>query len=129
LIVVDTSAILSALVGRPHVGALRDRLGPEELHAPHLLDVEFLHGLRRLVAGKQLSLGRAEEAREDLDDLAIIRYPHSPLADRIWQLRDALSSYDAAFVALAEALGAPLITCDGRLARSAAHSAAIELFG
>jgi len=127
LIVVDTSAVLSAVVGRPHVVGLRERLGAEELHAPHLLDVEILHALRQLVAGKRLSPGRADEAREDLDDLAIVRYPHTPLADRIWQLRGALTAYDAAFVSLAERLGSPLITCDGRLARSSGHSAAIEL--
>ena len=128
MIVVDTSAVLSAIVGRPPVGGLRERLEQEELHAPHLLDVEFLHALRKVVSTKRLSLSRAEEARDDLDDLSIVRYPHVPFGDRIWELRAALSAYDAAFVALAEALGCHLVTCDGHLARSRTHSATIELF-
>jgi predicted nucleic acid-binding protein len=128
VIVVDTSALLAAVVGRPHSEFLRERILREELHAPHLLDIEFLHALRGLVARKELSLSRAEEAREDMYDFGILRYPHAPLADRVWELRDALSAYDAAFIALAEALGSPLITCDGRLARAKGHAARIELF-
>ena len=129
MIVVDTSAALSALLGRPGNRGLRDRMSRNELHAPHLLDVEFVHALRGLVTGKRLSLGRADEAREDFHDLAIIRYPHAPLADRVWELRGSLTAYDAVFVALAEALGSSLITCDGRLARASGHSAAIEVVG
>jgi predicted nucleic acid-binding protein len=128
VIVVDTSAVMSVVLGRPSSEFLRERVLHEELHAPHLLDIEFLHALRGMVARKSLSLARAEEARDDVDDLDIIRYPHVPLADRVWELRGALSAYDAAFVALAEALQSPLITCDGRLARAKGHSAQMELY-
>jgi predicted nucleic acid-binding protein len=128
VIVVDTSALLAVVVGRPQSELLRERILREELHAPHLLDIEFLHALRGLVARRDLSLSRAEEAREDMNDFGILRYPHVPLADRVWELRGALTAYDAAFVALAEALAAPLVTCDGRLARATRHSATIELF-
>lgn len=130
MIVVDTSAILAALIARPPDEDLRARLAADgDLHAPHLLDVEILHALRRLVASHALSLDRAEDARRDLADLVIVRYPHHPLADRIWDLRGSFSAYDAAFVALAEALGVPLITCDGRLARAAARVVEVERYG
>jgi predicted nucleic acid-binding protein len=63
-----------------------------------------------------------------LAELTIVRYPHHPLADRMWELRHNLTAYDAAFVVLSEALGVPLVTCDARLAAAIEHSAAIELF-
>lgn len=108
---------------------LVDRLtGDSDLHAPHLIDVEILHALRRLVAGSSLSEDRATDALRDFGDLLVIRYPHQPLAGRIWELRHNLTAYDAAFVGLAEALGAPLITCDSRLAGAPGHRARIELF-
>ncbi len=128
MIVVDTSAVLAALVGRPSNDALVTRLGAEELHAPHLIDVEILHALRRLVRTGDLPEARAEDARADFSDLAIIRYPHQPLSDRMWELRHSLTAYDAAFVALGEALGVPLVTCDHRLASTSGHEGAIELY-
>ena len=128
MVVVDTSALVAALVGRPAPAGLRERLGTVELHTPHLLDTELLSVLRRLVRAEELEVARAQAAREDLDDLSIIRYPHLPLGDRVWALRDTLTAYDATFVALAERLDAPLVTCDGRLARSGGHSAVIEYF-
>ncbi|MCA1845773.1 MAG: type II toxin-antitoxin system VapC family toxin [Actinomycetota bacterium] len=94
-----------------------------------LLDVGFIHALRRLVAMGDLSEDRAADVRAEFADLTIIRYPHGSLADRMWDLRLDLSAYDAAFVALAEALGVPLVSCDGRLARAAGSQAPIELFG
>lgn len=109
---------------------LVDRLaGDSDLHAPHLIDIEILHALRRLAAGSQLSEDRATDALRDFGELTFVRYPHQPLAGRIWELRHNLTAYDAAFVALAEALGASLITCDSRLAGAPGHSARIELFG
>jgi predicted nucleic acid-binding protein len=130
VIVVDTSAVIAALAGKLADSFLVDRLrGDGDLHAPHLLDIEVLHALRGLVSAKALSPGRAEEVRIDFADLAVVRYPHHPLADRIWELRNNLTAYDAAFVALAEALEVSLITCDGRLRRASGHSATVELYG
>jgi predicted nucleic acid-binding protein len=130
VIVADTSAIVDALIGRPGQPDLLRRLQQaSELHAPHLLDVEILHVLRRLLRTGALSPDRAADARHDFQDLAIVRYPHQPLSDRMWQLRDNVSAYDAAFLALAETLGVPLITCDARLAHASGHHAQVELFG
>jgi predicted nucleic acid-binding protein len=129
VLVVDTSAVVAALTGRPPSVELTGRLGAgQDLAAPHLLDVEFLHALRRLVLGGQLSGDRAADARSDFAALAVIRYGHTILADRIWELRGGLTAYDAAFVALAELLDAPLVTCDARLARAPGHHATVERY-
>jgi predicted nucleic acid-binding protein len=129
VIVVDTSAVVAALAGHPAVPGLAERLSAEgDLHAPYLLDLEFIQALRRLEAARELTTDRARDALTDLADLTITRYPHLPLADRVWSLRANLSAYDAAFVALAEALEVPLVTCDARLARAPGHGAAIEVF-
>jgi predicted nucleic acid-binding protein len=129
VLVVDTSAVIGALVGRPPSHAVIERLATDsDLSAPHLLDIEFLQALRRLALGGQLSEDRAADARGDFADLAITRYEHTVVADRIWQLRHGLTAYDAAFVALAELLDVPLVTCDARLARAPGHHATVELF-
>jgi predicted nucleic acid-binding protein len=129
LIVVDTSAIVSALAASPVDPDLLARLSNDnDLHAPHLIDVEILNALRRLVATGRLTEERASDARADFADLTILRYPHHPLADRMWELRHNITAYDAAFVALGEVLDAPVVTCDGRLAAASGHNAAIELF-
>jgi predicted nucleic acid-binding protein len=70
---------------------------------------------------------RAADARRDFAELSLVRYPHQPLSDRVWELRHDLTAYDATFVALAELLTAPLITCDARLASAPGHEATIEL--
>ena len=129
MLVVDTSAVLGALVGRPPDRRLVDRLSSDgDLCAPHLLDVELLHGLRRLVIGGQLSEDRAADARNDFADLAVDRYDHVGLADRTWELRHNLTAADAAFVALAELLDVPLVTCDAPLADAPGNRAVIELY-
>lgn len=129
MIVVDTSAVLSVMVGRPRALRLIDRIGTDgDLHAPHLLDVEFQHGLRRLFISGAISEDRAADARVDFADLTIVRYPHVSLADRMWELRHNVTAYDAAFIALAETLEVPLVTCDGRLARAPGHAATVEVF-
>lgn len=129
MIVVDTSAVIGALIGRPEIPRLVERLlGDPDLHAPHLIDVELIHALRRLVMTGHLGEDRADDARRDFADLAILRYPHVALAGRMWELRDNVSAYDAAFLALAERLDVPLVTCDGRLARASGHRARVEVF-
>jgi predicted nucleic acid-binding protein len=129
VLVVDTSAVIGALVGRPPDRQLLDRLGVDgDLCAPHLLDIELLHALRRLVIGGQLSEDRAADARDDFADLAVARYDHVALADRTWELRHNLTAYDATFVALAELLDVALVTCDARLADAPGNRAVVELY-
>ncbi len=129
MIVVDTSAVLSILLGRPEVPGLADRIRSDgDLHAPHLLDVEFQHALWRLARTGAISDDRAADARTDFADMAVTRYPHVPLADGMWVVRHNLTAYDAVFVVLAEVLAVPLITCDARLARASAHRASVEVF-
>ena len=127
MLVVDTSAVLAALAERTPDGALAQRLGDDgDLHAPHLIDIEILQALRGLVRGGKLSADRADDVRTDVAALAITRYGHEPLADRVWALRDNLTAYDAVFIALSEALEVPLVTCDARLA--AAPGITVELY-
>ena len=127
MLVVDTSAVLAALASRPPEPTLLQRLADDgDLHAPHLIDIEILNALRGLVRSGQLSQDRAQDVRTDVADLAITRYGHQPLADRIWALRHNLTASDAAFVALADALEVPLVTCDARLANAPGVTA--ELF-
>jgi predicted nucleic acid-binding protein len=129
VLIVETSAVVAALVARPPNQALVDRLRTDgDLHAPHLLDVELLHALRGLVLAGHLSEDRAADARADFTDLTVVRYGHGALADRSWQLRHGLTAYDATFVALAEALNVPLVTCDARLADAPGNRAVTELY-
>jgi predicted nucleic acid-binding protein len=129
VLVVDTSAVIAALAGRPPHHEVVDRLaGDGDLAAPHLLDVEFLHALRRLVLGRQLGEDRAADARDDFAALVIARYEHPLVADRVWELRHDLTAHDATFVALAELLGVPLVTCDARLADAPGNRAVTELY-
>jgi predicted nucleic acid-binding protein len=129
VLVVDTSAVLEALVARDPAPGLVERLGDDgDLHGPHLIDTEVLHALRRMTRSGAISEERAADARTDFAELALVRYPHEPLSDRVWELRHNLTAYDATFVALAEALGAPLVTSDARLADAPRHAAQIELF-
>lgn len=99
----------------------------ESLHAPHLLDVEAAQVLRRYVRDKTIAAQRGQEALEDLGDLPLSRYPHDFLIPRVWELRATLTAYDAVYVALAELLDAPLLTCDGRIASASGHSAHVEV--
>ena len=130
MIVLDASAAVDWLLQTSTGQQIDQRIcSPKEsLHAPHLLDLEVAQVLRRLVQRGTLSARRADEAIQDLLDLRIARYPHFVLLPRIWQLRHNLSAYDAAYVGLAEILGAALITRDGRLASAGGHAASIELF-
>jgi predicted nucleic acid-binding protein len=129
MIVVDASALLEFLLQTSLGTRVEARLFGEEdeLHAPHLLDVEIAQGLRRLVRTGEVSSGRAEEAIADLTDLDLHRHAHLDLLDRAWKLRDNISAYDAMYVALGEAIAAPIITCDSPLAKAPGHRARIEV--
>jgi predicted nucleic acid-binding protein len=130
VLVVDTSAVLEALVAVDPAPGLTERLADDgDLHGPHLIDTELLAALRRMTISDQISNERAEDTRSDFAELALVRYRHEPLSDRVWELRHNVTAYDATFIALAETLSAPLITCDARLASAPGHSAQIELFG
>lgn len=129
MLVVDTSAVVAALVARHPAAGLVDRLARDgDLHGPHLIDTEVLHALRRLTITGEISDDRATDARSDFAELALVRYPHDPLSDRVWELRHNLTASDATFVALAEALAVPLVTCDARLASAPGNQAHVELF-
>jgi predicted nucleic acid-binding protein len=129
VLVVDTSAVLEAIAARDPAPGLVERLAEDgDLHGPHLLDTELLHALRRMSLKNQISDERAEDALSDFAELALVRYSHQPFNDRVWELRHNITAYDATFIALAEALSAPLITCDARLAAAPGHSATIELY-
>jgi predicted nucleic acid-binding protein len=97
------------------------------LHAPHLLDVEVAQVLRRYARAREVGVARATQALADFMDMRVERYPMEPLLGRIWALRDNVTAYDAAYIALAEALDAPVVTCDARLASSTGHGASIEV--
>lgn len=129
MIVVDASALLEVLLRTPAAEAVEGRLfgAGETLHAPHLLDVEVAQVIRRYAAAGEIDEERGRAALVDLGDFPLRRYPHGFLLPRVWELRRNLTAYDATYVALAEALEAPLLTRDRRLARAAGRHARIEL--
>jgi predicted nucleic acid-binding protein len=129
VIVLDASALIELLLrtgASAEIAARLSRSG-ETLHAPHLIDVEVAHVLRRLQLGGELTEERGRQALEDLADLDLERYGHTDFLPRAWELRHNATAYDAVYLALAEALRAPLLTLDEKLANSADHRARIEL--
>lgn len=129
-VVVDASAAVDYLLAFGAFERIGERFATpgETLHAPHLLDVEVAHVLRRLASQRMITPQRAQEALEDYAALRVRRYSHLPFLPRMWELRENVSSFDAVYVALAEALDAPLITADASLARAPGHTAAIEVY-
>jgi predicted nucleic acid-binding protein len=127
--VIDASALLEALLQTPAAAAVEARLLDETLplHAPHLIDVEIAQVLRRYAAIGQINPARCRDALDDLREFPLRRYPHDVLLERVWELRHNFTAYDAAYVALAEALDATLLTRDRRLAMAASHRARIDL--
>lgn len=132
MIVIDASAEVAILLNvGPAAESIRARVSQpgQTLHVPHLFEIEVLHALRSLSLRGSVSSGRARLALGRLRDTQFTRYPHTTLIERIWEMRDNLAAYDASYVALAEALNAPLITTDAKLARAPGIRAAVEVYG
>lgn len=129
MVVVDASTVVNVLLPTARREAIVERLTRpgDSVHAPHIIDLEVVHALRRLDRAGRFDRSAGPAFLAAHRSIAIERHPHTDLIDRIWNLRHNLSAYDASYVALAEALDAPLLTCDARLAGSAGHEARIEL--
>lgn len=129
MIVLDASALIELLFGTPDGREVATRVADPSvtLHAPHLVDLEVTQVIRRYVRARVVPVARADRAIERLRQMDIERYPHRALLPRIWALRDNLTAYDAAYVALAEALDVSLLTADERLANAPGHRATIEV--
>ena len=129
MIVLDSSAIIEVLLQTKSAPRIEKRIFTtgETLHAPHLIDLEIAQVLRRYCTHGELDSERGREALSDLTDFPITRYRHDIFLPRIWELRQNMTAYDAAYIALAEALPAPLITLDERLVSAPGHSAITEL--
>ena len=129
MIVVDASVVVEILLGTKDGVRLGTRVlrRGQSLHCPYLLDVEVAQVLRRYARAGELSAERGRQAVDDLAALPLTRYPHEPFLHRIWELRENVTADDAAYLCLAEALGAPLVTRDSRLAGIPAHDARVEV--
>jgi predicted nucleic acid-binding protein len=127
-IVVDASAVIELLLRSRRAVTITDRIlrADVALHVPHLIDVEVAQVLRRYALAGDLDAARATEALADFADIRLERHPMEPMLQRIWALRHNMTAYDAAYVALAEALDAPLVTCDAKLG-AAANDVRVEV--
>ena len=129
-VVVDSSVVVAALVDTGPNGIWSEQaIEREGLYAPELLRAEVVNILRRLERAKQITTPEANAARDDLMQLEIELFPFDPFSDRIWELRHAVTSYDAWYVAVAEDLGFPLATLDDRLARAKGPRCAFRTLG
>ena len=129
MIVVDASVVIETLLRTSAAESAERWLfdSDETLHAPHLLDLEVAQVLRRCAAVGEIDQARGREALADLADFPLRRYSHELLLPRVWELRSNLTAYDAVYVALAEALDAPLLTRDRRIAGAPGHHARVEV--
>jgi predicted nucleic acid-binding protein len=129
VIVLDASALVEMVLDTPTGRSVATRIADPALglHVPHLADVEVAQALRRYARDGELTGGEAAHALEDFRALDVERHAHEPLLTRVWQLRENFSVYDAVYVALAEALGTTVLTCDRRLARTAGVARRVEL--
>lgn len=130
MIVVDASVLAPALADDGADGdRVRERLRGEQLAAPELIDLEIVSTIRRAARAGRLDDRRSGQALTDLVALPLRRVPHLPLLSRVWELRDNLTAYDAAYVALAEALDALLLTADGPMGRASGVCCEVEILG
>lgn len=127
--VVDASALIEVLLQSPSAPLIEERIlgSGQVLHAPHLVDLEVMQVLRRYEAKGTLTRDRSRAALSVFLAFPMRRWAHAPLVPRIWDLRNNLTAYDASYIALAEAVDEPLITCDRALATAPGHRARIEL--
>lgn len=123
--VLDASALVELVLGRSPVPDLRRPTSTGRGGAPELIDLEVLSVLRRLRRAGAIGSDAAHDAARTFADVPLVRVPHRPLLPRVWELRDALAPYDAAYVALAELSGTPLLTCDARIGRASGHRAEV----
>jgi predicted nucleic acid-binding protein len=127
-VVVDASALVHAFTVEEPGGAVRDRLSASSsICAPDLIDAEFLNAMRGLVNRGQLAERDAELALGDFASLRLERESTELLVPRMWQLRDNLTAYDAAYVVLAESMGVPLLTLDRRISKIAGLRCTVEV--
>jgi predicted nucleic acid-binding protein len=128
VIVIDASVLVTVLTDDSGAGRrLAGELAGDEAAAPHLLDCEVVSAILRLRRQGNLSETRARQALADLGRFPVERFPHAGLVERMWQLGGSITAYDAAYVALGEALAAPLLTCDAKLSRAQGHECEIRL--
>ena len=128
MIVIDASAAIDLLVHGPGAAAISARVKKARaLAAPHLLDAEVGQVLRRFERSGAITLAEANAAAADLNALPITRYAHVPLFARAFDLRHDVTFYDALYLVLAEAIGAPLLTRDAALSQVPGHGATVEL--
>lgn len=127
MIVLDASAAVELAMNSDAGAAAARGVDGQEMHVPHVLALEVAQALRRLTASGVTTPARAAEALLDVAHLDATRHEHEPFLPRVWELRGHLTAYDACYVALAEALGAALLTFDARLARASGHDAEVRL--
>ncbi len=126
-LVCDASALVAALLDAGQDGTwVAERLAGAELFAPALMPFECANIIRRHELGELISADQAAQAHADLVDLPVELWPYEVLARRVWELRRNASTYDAAYIALAEAIGAPLVTLDRRLLRAPGIACTID---
>jgi predicted nucleic acid-binding protein len=129
VIILDASALVELLLSTPTGQAVAARIADpaEGLHVPHLADIEVAQTLRRYVRERDIDAAAAALALDDLRALDLQRHAHEPLLERVWELRQNLTAYDAVYVALTEVLDGVLLTCDGPLSRAPGVAARVVL--
>jgi predicted nucleic acid-binding protein len=129
VIVLDASALVELLLHTPAGAEIDKRIADPSigLHVPHLADIEVTQVFRRYVREGEIAAADAAAALQDLQDLDLQRHSHDPMLQRVWQLRENLTAYDAIYFALAEVLSSSLLTCDARLARAPGLRCPVEV--